>query len=102
VPIWAGIVGPWEYAPWQVASDLSISLADALFATFKPKPVPHTEGKCQLHGERKDRLQLQGEKLEAQPPPQFACALKKPPLTRTKASAIPIISVFLIFISLKS
>jgi hypothetical protein len=52
-----------------------------------------------LQGERLDKLQLQGERLDKQPLPQFACALNKPPLTRIRESAIPIISVFLIFVS---
>jgi hypothetical protein len=70
-----------------------------LFTSFEPQPNPQKEGKCQLQGERLDKLQLQGERLDRQPPPQLACALNKPPLTRTSESAIPIISVFLIFIS---
>jgi hypothetical protein len=80
-----------------------------LFTSFEPQPNPQKEGKCQLQGEmaekfqlqgeREEMCQLQGERLDRQPPPQPACALNKPPLTRTKESAIPIISVFLIFFS---
>jgi len=58
--------------------------------------------KCQLQGERKDKFKPQGEILGRQPPEQSACALNKPPLTRTRERAIAIISVFLILISSKS
>jgi hypothetical protein len=82
-----------------------------LFTSFEPQPNPQKEGKCQLQGERDAKLQLQGERLaklqlqgerlDRQPLPQFACALKKPPLTKTSESAIAKISFLLIFISLK-
>ena len=105
------MAGPKEYAPWQVTSYLSASLTGALCKAL-PQLEPQNEGKCQLQGARADKCQLQGERkdkfkpqgeiLGRQPPEQTACALNKPPLTRTRERAIAIISVFLILISSKS
>ena len=103
------MAGPKEYAPWQVTSYLSASLTGALCKAL-PQLEPQNEGKCQLQGERAEKFQLQGErKLKLMPQglrlgrqPQSACALNKPPLTRTRERAIAIISVFLILISSKS
>jgi hypothetical protein len=83
-----------EFAPWLVAPDLSISFTGALSASFEPQWKLHHEGKCQPQ-----MCQLQGARLDRQPPPQFACALKKPPLNRTSESAIPKISFLLIIFS---
>jgi len=92
------------------AVGVSVSLTGSMTTSFVAQPQPQKEGKCQLQGERAEKFQLQGErKLKLMPQglrlgrqPQSACALNKPPLTRTRESAIPITSNFLIFTSSKT
>jgi hypothetical protein len=76
---------------------LSASLEPQLKQEDKRQPQGF---KFQLQG---FKFQLQGFKFKRQPQglrPQSACALKRPPLTRTSESAIATISVLHISISL--